>query len=74
MSARLLISLVRAYQVALSPLLGCHCRFYPTCSDYAQQSIATHGAYRGIWLTTRRVLRCHPLCQGGHDPVPTAHE
>lgn len=67
---RLLIGLIRAYQSTLSPVLGGACRFSPTCSDYAMQAIRQHGAGRGSYLTLRRLLRCHPFCQGGHDPVP----
>ena len=74
MMVRLLVSLLRVYQVLLSPLLGGHCRFHPSCSEYARQSVAQHGALRGAWLATRRILRCHPFSQGGHDPVPMAHE
>ncbi len=68
--ARLLIWLVRVYQLALSPLLGSNCRFTPTCSQYAIEALKAHGAIHGIWLTVRRVLRCHPWHPGGHDPVP----
>lgn len=67
---RLLIALLRGYKRFVSPLLGPRCRFYPTCSVYAMDAIATHGALRGCWLATRRVARCHPLHPGGHDPVP----
>lgn len=68
--ARLLISLLRAYKRWISPLLGPLCRFHPTCSVYAMEAIARHGALRGSGLAIRRVLRCHPLHPGGHDPVP----
>jgi putative membrane protein insertion efficiency factor len=68
--ARLLIALLRAYKRWISPLLGPLCRFHPTCSVYAMEAIATHGALRGGGLAVRRVLRCHPLNPGGHDPVP----
>ena len=67
---RLLIAILRAYKRWLSPLLGARCRFHPTCSVYAMQAIARFGALKGGWLATRRVLRCHPLHPGGHDPVP----
>lgn len=70
MIERCLILLLCAYQRLLSPLLGPRCRFAPTCSQYAVEAIATHGVLRGGWLALRRVLRCHPLHPGGHDPVP----
>ena len=69
---RLLIALLRGYKRWLSPLLGPRCRFVPTCSEYAMQAIARHGALRGGWLALRRIGRCHPLNPGGHDPVPPA--
>jgi putative membrane protein insertion efficiency factor len=65
-----LILLIRAYQIALSPLLGDHCRFHPSCSHYTVEAIRTHGAGRGSVLGLRRILRCHPWHPGGYDPVP----
>lgn len=65
-------ALIRGYQLALSPLLGHHCRFYPSCSSYALEAIDTHGALRGGILALRRILRCHPWHEGGADPVPPA--
>lgn len=65
-----LIALIRAYQWFLSPLLGNHCRFYPSCSQYAREAIERHGAPLGVWLAVRRLLRCHPWHPGGVDPVP----
>jgi putative membrane protein insertion efficiency factor len=62
--------LIRGYQLAISPLLGPSCRFYPSCSHYALEAIDTHGALRGIWLTIKRISRCHPFHEGGFDPVP----
>jgi uncharacterized protein len=62
--------LIRVYQVALSPLLGPNCRYYPTCSQYAIEAIDTHGSRRGTWLTLKRIARCHPWHEGGFDPVP----
>ena len=62
--------LIRAYQLAISPLLGPRCRFYPSCSHYAIEAIETHGALRGSWLTMKRISRCHPWHEGGFDPVP----
>lgn len=68
--ARLLIWIVKAYQLVLSPFFGQQCRFYPTCSQYAIEAIQKHGALRGVYYTVRRLFRCHPWCDGGHDPVP----
>lgn len=65
-----LVGLIRAYQRFLSPLLGPRCRFHPTCSQYALVAIQRHGPVKGCWLALRRILRCHPLNPGGHDPVP----
>jgi uncharacterized protein len=67
---RILITLVRAYRRALSPWLGMHCRYQPTCSAYALEALERHGAFRGTLLATRRILRCHPFHHGGYDPVP----
>jgi putative membrane protein insertion efficiency factor len=64
------VLLVRAYQVALSPIFGGHCRYYPSCSAYAIEALTTHGARRGSWLALRRIARCHPFRPGGFDPVP----
>lgn len=67
---RVLIALVRGYRLLLSPWIGSQCRFTPTCSAYALQALESHGAGAGTYLTARRVLRCHPWCDGGLDPVP----
>jgi len=67
---QLLVLFVRSYQVFISPMLGPRCRFHPTCSQYAIESLQTHGAFKGTWLTLKRLGRCHPLHQGGYDPVP----
>jgi putative membrane protein insertion efficiency factor len=69
---RLACALLRGYQLFLSPLLGNHCRFYPTCSQYALEAIEQHGVLRGTWMGCRRLLRCHPWHPGGVDPVPPA--
>jgi putative membrane protein insertion efficiency factor len=69
-AARLLIWLVRSYRRWVAPLLGPHCRFWPSCSAYALTAVSRHGAFRGGWLTVRRLLRCHPWHPGGLDPVP----
>lgn len=65
-----LIALIRAYQWFISPLLGPHCRFYPSCSQYAREAVERHGVLRGSGLALRRLLRCHPWHPGGVDPVP----
>jgi putative membrane protein insertion efficiency factor len=70
-AARAIIALVRLYQCTLGPLIGGQCRFAPTCSHYAIEALSMHGAFRGAWLTLRRLLRCHPFGGSGHDPVPT---
>ena len=64
-----LITVVRWYQAAISPLLGQHCRFHPSCSQYMIDAIARKGPVAGVWLGIRRVLRCHPFNPGGYDPV-----
>jgi putative membrane protein insertion efficiency factor len=69
-AARALAALVRFYRRFLSRLKPPSCRFMPTCSAYAEEALAVHGALCGSWLALRRVLRCHPLCAGGYDPVP----
>jgi len=66
----LLIVALGAYRRLVSPLLPRACRFYPTCSAYAEEAVRRHGALRGFVLTVKRLGRCHPLCDGGIDPVP----
>ncbi|HEX6924010.1 MAG TPA: membrane protein insertion efficiency factor YidD [Longimicrobiaceae bacterium] len=70
MLQRILIAAVRFYRTAISPLTPPSCRFTPTCSAYALEAIERYGAARGSWLALRRLLRCHPFCKGGYDPVP----
>jgi len=67
-AAWVLISLVRGYQLVISPLLGRHCRFQPTCSQYAIEAIRRHGVLRGSVKSLRRIARCHPWHPGGYDP------
>jgi uncharacterized protein len=67
-----LIALLRFYKLAVSPLLGNRCRFYPSCSDYAREAIQYHGAARGTYLAAKRLCRCHPFSAGGVDLVPPA--
>lgn len=71
MSAGLLVLLVRVYQWTLRPFIGAHCRFQPTCSEYAIEALGRHGALRGTALATGRILRCNPWHEGGFDPVPS---
>ena len=68
---QLIRSLLRAYQLLISPLLGQRCRFYPSCSQYALEAIDRYGSVRGGALALRRLARCHPFHPGGFDPVPT---
>jgi putative membrane protein insertion efficiency factor len=67
---RVLMALVQGYRLLLSPWLGNGCRFEPTCSAYALEALQRHGAATGSRLTLQRLARCHPWCEGGHDPVP----
>ncbi|HOD65451.1 MAG TPA: membrane protein insertion efficiency factor YidD [candidate division Zixibacteria bacterium] len=73
-AARLLILLVRIYQATLSGLFAGSCRFYPSCSHYSVEALRSHGALSGLYLSVRRLLRCHPWHPGGYDPVPSAKE
>jgi putative membrane protein insertion efficiency factor len=66
----LLILFLRVYRLAISPVLGRNCRFYPSCSEYAIEALEKHGGRRGSWLAVKRVSRCHPWHPGGCDPVP----
>ncbi len=67
---RFLILLIRCYKICISPFLGDQCRFYPSCSSYAQEAIETHGVIKGSALAMKRLSRCHPWHEGGVDPVP----
>lgn len=67
---RILISLIDLYQMIIAPWTGGQCRFSPSCSHYTRRAIEKHGALRGLWLGAGRILRCHPFCHGGIDPVP----
>lgn len=66
----ILIWLVKGYRFVLSPWVGMHCRFHPTCSAYAIEALEKHGAWVGLWMAIKRVSRCHPWHAGGIDPVP----
>ena len=70
--ARVLTVAITGYRRFISPLLGPHCRFAPSCSAYALDAVREHGALRGSWLAVRRLARCHPFNPGGFDPVPPA--
>nr|MBP3281564.1 membrane protein insertion efficiency factor YidD [Treponema sp.] len=62
--------LIRFYQICISPLFPACCRFYPTCSHYALDAFQKYGPFKGFFLTSKRILRCNPFCEGGYDPVP----
>ncbi|MCH7504418.1 membrane protein insertion efficiency factor YidD [PVC group bacterium] len=68
-----LLAVIRAYQWGFSPLLGAHCRYEPSCSEYTCQSVRLYGVIKGLWMGFRRILRCHPFCSGGFDPVVIRH-
>ncbi|MEP7214482.1 MAG: membrane protein insertion efficiency factor YidD [Acidobacteriota bacterium] len=65
----LIVDLLGVYKVLVSPFLPPACRFEPTCSEYAKQAVEKYGAARGTWMAIKRILRCQPFCEGGHDPV-----
>jgi uncharacterized protein len=66
----LLIAIIRFYKTFISPVLGNNCRFYPSCSTYSIEAFELHGVLKGLYLTARRLLKCHPFHEGGIDPVP----
>jgi hypothetical protein len=72
--SKILILIIKIYRYVMSPLLGNHCRFYPSCSVYAEQSILRFGVLHGIWLAILRLSRCHPWHEGGIDPVPEKYK
>ncbi|MGM0418787.1 MAG: membrane protein insertion efficiency factor YidD [Thermodesulfobacteriota bacterium] len=61
--------IIRFYQLCISPYLGSNCRFYPNCSAYSYQAIEKFGIFKGLWLSLKRILKCHPFHPGGYDPV-----
>lgn len=65
-----LLGVIKVYQLLISPMLGQNCRFYPSCSSYAQQALKQHGAFTGSWLAIKRIVKCQPLHPGGIDNVP----
>jgi uncharacterized protein len=71
---QMLIGLIKGYRLLISPLFAPTCRFQPTCSQYAMESIDRFGAIRGTWLAVRRITRCHPFHPGGYDPVPPEND
>jgi len=71
---KILLLIIRLYQKWISPLFPPSCRFYPTCSEYAYQSLKVHGFFRGSWYSVIRVLKCHPFHPGGFDPVKEKKE
>ncbi|MCY4780074.1 membrane protein insertion efficiency factor YidD [Sphingobacterium sp. UT-1RO-CII-1] len=66
----LFLSIIRIYQLFISPLLGANCRYYPTCSQYGKEAILKYGPFKGGFLAIKRILRCNPWGGHGHDPVP----
>jgi putative membrane protein insertion efficiency factor len=72
-AVRLATGAIRLYRWLIAPLLPPACRFEPSCSQYTSTAIERHGFWRGGWLGFKRIARCHPLCRGGHDPVPEAN-
>ena len=71
---KILLLMIRGYKLTLSPLLGRHCRFLPTCSEYTHEAVERFGAGKGAYLGLRRILKCHPFHAGGHDPIPEQFE
>lgn len=68
-----LVGLLKGYKRWISPMLPVACRYVPSCSEYAMEAIAVHGAFRGSWMAMGRLARCHPFVRGGYDPVPHQH-
>ena len=73
-SKKALILFVKFYRYFISPLLGPRCRFFPSCSEYAETAFCEHGVIKGLFFALRRLLRCHPFNPGGYDPVPTSNK
>ncbi|ULG71423.1 membrane protein insertion efficiency factor YidD [Macrococcus brunensis] len=71
---QILLAIIRFYRSYISPMTPPTCRFHPTCSQYGMEAIETHGALKGSYLTTKRILKCHPFHPGGFDPVPPKEE
>jgi len=66
----MIVSLIRVYQIVISPLKGNTGRFFPSCSEYAREAVIKFGVLKGLWLAIKRLLRCHPFHPGGYDPLP----
>lgn len=67
--SRLMMLLIRGYQKYISPMIGPHCRFIPTCSEYSYQAFRKYGFFKGAYLSIKRISRCHPFHEGGYDPL-----
>ncbi|MBO0701528.1 MAG: membrane protein insertion efficiency factor YidD [Candidatus Dormibacteraeota bacterium] len=67
---RVVLVLIRGYQLTLSPLLGNSCRYEPSCSRYTYEAVQRYGWAKGSWMGVKRIARCHPFARGGYDPVP----
>jgi putative membrane protein insertion efficiency factor len=74
MASMIAVAFLRLYRYLLSPWIGWHCRFQPTCSCYSEDALQMHGFWRGGWLTFKRLVRCHPFARAGYDPVPPSTE
>ena len=74
MTRKFFLLILTFYKKWISPWMGNHCRFYPTCSSYTYEAIEKYGVFRGIWLGGKRLLKCHPLHPGGLDPIPKKHK
>lgn len=70
MIKKLIIAVIRFYQYVISPWLGRNCRYTPSCSAYAIEALTLHGVFKGVWLSIKRISRCHPWGSSGYDPVP----
>ncbi|SFL72402.1 membrane protein insertion efficiency factor YidD [Salibacterium qingdaonense] len=67
---KVLLLFIKGYRTLISPFTPPSCRFFPTCSQYGMEAVQTHGAWKGLWLTIKRISKCHPFHPGGFDPVP----
>ena len=67
---KIILSLIKFYKLFISPVLGSHCRYEPSCSEYTHQAISAYGIFKGSWIGVKRICRCHPWHEGGYDPIP----